>query len=69
MFKPKQISNSLEKRTQEALETYDRLTVEEVLTSVEYSSVEEALVMFQEFDQFNHIDVLKFLYYGYEPKD
>ena len=69
MFKPKQVEYSLKKNTQDAIEQYGQLTVDEVLTSVEYGSIEEALIMFQEFDQHVHIEVLKFLYYGYEPKD
>jgi hypothetical protein len=46
-----------------------RETVEEVLRTVEYGNVNEALIMFQEFDQHCHIEVLKFIYYGYEPKN
>ena len=68
MFKAKQ-EDSLEKKIQDATEQYGKLTIEEVLRSVEYGSVEEALIMFQEFDQHAHIEVLKFLYYGHEPKN
>ena len=69
MFKAKQVETSLEKRIIEATDKFGTLTVEEVLKSVEYGNVQEAMIMFQEFDQYRHIDVLKFLYYGYEPED
>jgi len=69
MFKAKQVETSLEKRIIEATDKFGALTVEEVLKSVEYGSVQEAMIMFQEFDQYRHIDVLKFLYYGYESED
>jgi hypothetical protein len=68
MFKQKQ-QPTIDKRIQDAIEQFGRLTVDEVLTSVDNGSVDEALIMFQEFEQYTHIDVLKFLYYGYEPEN
>jgi hypothetical protein len=68
MFKAKQ-EDSIEKRIQDATDQFGKLTVEEVLRTVEYGNVNEALIMFQEFDQHCHIEVLKFIYYGYEPKN
>jgi len=68
MFKQKQES-TLDKKIQDAVEQFGKTTVDEVLTSVEYGNVEEALIMFQEFDQYTHIDVLKFIYYGHEPQN
>jgi hypothetical protein len=54
---------SFEKKVQEAVDTYGQFVVDEVLHAVELTDdVKEAFNMFNEFDQYQHCEVLKLIY-------
>jgi hypothetical protein len=52
-----------QKKVEDAIAEYGNFIVEEVLHVVEISGVDNAYTMFQEFEQYEHCQIIKQLYY------
>jgi hypothetical protein len=54
---------SFQKKLEDTIDEYGKFIVEEVLHVVEIDGIINAYVMFQEFEQHTHCQVIKQLYY------
>lgn len=59
----KPVESTFEKKVQDAIDEHGKFIVEEVLHSVELIGRDNAYMMFQEYEQYTHCQVIKQIYY------
>lgn len=59
----KPVEPTFEKKVEIATEEYGSFIIEEVLHAVEIDGVDNAYIMFQEFEQHEHCQAIKQIYY------